>query len=141
MPADSDRFASWVQDLLSTVPNCSGDKISGHSVKATPLSWMGKDGTEFDTQSLLGHHVLVERSSALTYARDTQVAPVRKFEALLGDVRKGVSFLTLLDKATSCRRLPEAPQSRRKASFWGADETMVLSLLMKPTGCRLRASC
>ena len=90
MPADTDRFASWVRDLLSTVPNCSGDKISGHSAKATPLSCMGKAGTEFDTQSLLGHHVLAERSSALTYARDTQVAPVRKFEALLGDVRKGV---------------------------------------------------
>ena len=106
MPADTDRFASWVQDLLSTVPNCSGDKISGHSAKATPLSWMGKAGTDFDTQSLLGHHVLVERSSALTYARDTQVAPVRKFEALLGDVRKGV-FLP--ESTRQGRLVPEAP--------------------------------
>ena len=51
---------------------------------------MGKAGTDFDTQTLLGHHVLVGRSSALTYARDTQAAPVRRFEALLNDVRKGV---------------------------------------------------
>ncbi|CAE7519209.1 unnamed protein product [Symbiodinium sp. CCMP2592] len=90
VPADTDRFAAWVQDLLSTVPAYSGDKISGHSAKATPLSWMGKAGTDFDTQTLLGHHVLVGRSSALTYARDTQAAPVRKFEALIGDVRRGV---------------------------------------------------
>ena len=90
MPADTDRFASWVQDSLSTLPGYSGDKISGHSAKATPLSWMGKAGTDFGTQTLLGHHVLVGRSSALTYARDTQAAPVRRFEALLSDVRKGV---------------------------------------------------
>ena len=90
MPADTDRFASWVQDLLSMLPGYGGDKISGHSAKATPLSWMGKAGTDFDTQTLLGHHVLVGPSSALTYARDTQAAPVRRFEALLSDVRKGV---------------------------------------------------
>ena len=90
MPADTDRFANWVQDLLPTLPGYGGDKISGHSAKATPLSWMGKAGTDFDTQTLLGHHVLVGRSSALTYARDTQAAPVRRFEALLNDVRKGV---------------------------------------------------
>ena len=44
MPADTDRFANWVQDLLSTLPGYGGDKISGHSAKATPLSWMGKAG-------------------------------------------------------------------------------------------------
>ena len=86
MTADTDRFASWVRDLLSTRPNCSEVNMSGHSAKATPLSWVGRAGTDFDTRSLLGHHVLVGRSSAPTYARDTQVAPVRRFEALLGDV-------------------------------------------------------
>ncbi|CAE7316422.1 unnamed protein product [Symbiodinium sp. CCMP2592] len=106
VPADTDRFAAWVQDLLSTVPAYSGDKISGHSAKATPLSWMGKAGTDFDTQTLLGHHVLVGRSSALTYARDTQAAPVRKFEALIGDVRRGV-FLP--DSTRSGRFAPEEP--------------------------------
>ncbi|CAE7034303.1 unnamed protein product [Symbiodinium sp. CCMP2592] len=106
VPADTDRFAAWVQDLLSTVPAYSGDKISGHSAKATPLSWMGKAGTDFDTQTLLGHHVLVGRSSALTYARDTQAAPVRKFEALIGDVRRGV-FLP--DSTRSRRFAPEEP--------------------------------
>ena len=103
VPADTDRFASWVQDLLSTLPGYSGEKISGHSAKSTPLSWMGKPVTDFDTQTLLGHHVLVGRNSALTYARDTQAALVRKFEALLGDVRRGVF-------------LPDSTRSGRLAS-------------------------
>ena len=122
MPADTDRFASWVQDLLSTMPNYSGAKVSGHSTKATPLSWMGKAGTDLDTLSLLGHHVLVGRSSALTYARDTQAAPVRKFEALLGDVRRGV-FLP--DSTRSGRFVPEAsegPAVPPEGVLFGADE-------------------
>ena len=122
MPADTDRFASWVQDLLSTMPNYSGAKVSGHSAKATPLSWMGKAGTDLDTLSLLGHHVLVGRSSALTYARDTQAAPVRKFEALLGDVRRGV-FLP--DSTRSGRFVPEAsegPAVPPEGVLFGADE-------------------
>ena len=81
--------------------------LEGHSAKATPLSWMGKAGTKFDTQSLLGHHVLVGRGSALTYARDTQAAPVRKFEAFLGDVRREV-FLP--DSTRSGRFVPEVPE-------------------------------
>ena len=110
MSADTDCFASWVQDLLSTMPNYSGLRVldlEGHSAKATPLSWMGKAGTNFDTRSLLGHHVLVGRGSALTYARDTQAAPVREFEALLGDARGEVS---LPDSTRSGRFVPEAPE-------------------------------
>ena len=89
-PADTDRFAGWARDLLCNLPGYSGDRITGHSAKATALSWMGKSGTDYDTQTILGHHVLVGRKSALTYARDTQAAPVRKFESLLGDIRRGV---------------------------------------------------
>ena len=33
VPAGTDRFASWVQDLLPTLPGYSGEKISGHSAK------------------------------------------------------------------------------------------------------------
>ena len=68
---------------------------------------MGRARTNFDTQSLLGHHVLVGRDSALTYARDTQAAPVREFEALLGDARGEVS---LPDSTRSGRFVPEAPE-------------------------------
>ena len=89
-PADTDRFAGWARDLLCNLPGYSGDRITGHSAKATALSWMGKSGTDYDTQTILGHHVLVGRKSTLTYARDTQAAPVRKFESLLGDIRRGV---------------------------------------------------
>ena len=90
IPAETESFARWAQDILSNLTGYSGEKITGHSAKSTPLSWMGKAGTDYDTQTLLGHHVLVGRNSALTYARDTQAAPVRKFESLLSDVRKGV---------------------------------------------------
>ncbi|CAE7273740.1 unnamed protein product, partial [Symbiodinium sp. CCMP2456] len=88
--AETDSFAQWLQDILSALPGYSGERVTGHSAKATHLSWLGKAGTDLDTQTILGHHVLVGRNSALTYARDTQAAPVRQFEALLRDVRQGV---------------------------------------------------
>eukprot|EP00439_Symbiodinium_sp_Y106_P079703 s1845_g18.t1 len=91
--------ATFLQTLAGSQPGyktfsavClpTGCKISGHSAKSTPLSWVAKNFTDMDVQTILGHHVLVGRGSALTYARDTQAAPVRKMEEVLTDIRRGI---------------------------------------------------
>ena len=106
IPADTGRFAAWIQDILSGMPAYSGCKISGHSAKSTPLSWVAKNFTDMDVQTILGHHVLVGRGSALTYARDTQAAPVRKMEEVLTDIRRGI-FLP--DATRSGRHITGVP--------------------------------
>ena len=61
-----------------------------------------------DVQTILGHHVLAGRRSALTYARDTQAAPVRKMEEVLADIRRGIfcpTPLDLEDTSRTCRAL------------------------------------
>ena len=106
IPADTGRFAAWIQDILSGMSAYSGCKISGHSAKSTPLSWVAKNFTDMDVQTILGHHVLVGRRSALTYARDTQAAPVRKMEEVLADIRRGI-FLP--DATRSGRHITDVP--------------------------------
>ena len=90
VPAETATFTAWIAEILGTMPSFCGERITGHTAKHTLLEWMGKAGLDLDNQSLLGHHVLVGRNSALTYARDQQSSPVRKLEAMLSDVRLGV---------------------------------------------------
>ena len=96
----------YVGDSATFLQTLAGCKISGHSAKSTPLSWVAKNFTDMDVQTILGHHVLVGRRSALTYARDTQAAPVRKMEEVLTDIRRGI-FLP--DATRSGRHITGVP--------------------------------
>ena len=44
MPADTDRFASWVQDLLTTMPSYSGTKVLDIQPRPQPCRGWAKLG-------------------------------------------------------------------------------------------------
>ena len=71
----------WVHSVLK------GDVFTGHSAKATLLSWLAKWGGPSEERTTLGHHALKDRKSLATYSRDFQAGPLRLLDRMLTDVR------------------------------------------------------
>ena len=80
-----------------------GSGITGHSAKATCLSWCAKANLGMDTRTILGHHSLGGRKSVATYSRDLQSGPLKELASLLECIREGVSNPILRDLASGLR--------------------------------------
>eukprot|EP00439_Symbiodinium_sp_Y106_P043329 s8139_g5.t1 len=77
----SSNLVRWVHSVLK------GDVFTGHSAKATLLSWLAKWGGPSEERATLGHHALKDRKSLATYSRDFQAGPLRLLDRMLTDVR------------------------------------------------------
>ena len=77
----SSNLVRWVHSVLK------GDIFTGHSAKATLLSWLAKWGGSSEERTTLGHHALKDRKSLATYSRDFQAGPLRLLDRMLADVR------------------------------------------------------
>ena len=77
----SSNLVRWVHSVLK------GDVFTGHSAKATLLSWLAKWGGPSEERTTLGHHALKDRKSLATYSRDFQAGPLRLLDRMLTDVR------------------------------------------------------
>ena len=80
-PMKSSHLVRWVRGILRS------DTFTGHSAKATVLSWLAKWGGPPDDRTTLGHHVSKDRKSMATYSRDFQAGPLRVLDRMLGDIR------------------------------------------------------
>ena len=73
----SARFVTWVKALLATGGSGMGHLMTGHSAKATALSWLDKAHVSRDDSAILGHHVVKDDRTMLAYSRDHQAGPER----------------------------------------------------------------
>ena len=85
----SARFVAWVKALLATGGSGMGDLMTGHSAKATALSWLNKAHVSRDDSAILGHHVVKSDRTVLAYSRDHQAGPLRTLECVYRDIREG----------------------------------------------------
>ena len=85
----SARFVAWVKALLATGGSGMGDLMTGHSAKATALSWLDKAHVSRDDSAILGHHVVKRDRTMLAYSRDHQAGPLRTLERVYRDIREG----------------------------------------------------
>ena len=88
-PLRGDLWASWVRSILQAADPSMGVGLTGHSAKATCLSWCAKANLGMDTRTILGHHSLGHRKSAATYSRDLQSGPLKELVSLLECIREG----------------------------------------------------
>ena len=79
--SDSDigRMLRHVISATEEKPN----QVRSHSLKVTPLSWVGKFGILLAERRALGHHLDPNAVSAETYTRDSMAAPVRSLISVL----------------------------------------------------------
>ena len=84
-----DLVASWVRSILKAADPNMGSGITGHSAKATCLSWCAKANLGMDTRAILGHHSLGSRKSVATYSPDLQSGPMQELVSLLECIREG----------------------------------------------------
>ena len=54
VPIRGDLLASWVRTILQATDPNMGSGITGHSAKATCLSWCAKANLGMDTRTILG---------------------------------------------------------------------------------------
>ena len=88
-PMRGDLVASWIRSILQAADPNMGSGITGHSAKATCLSWCAKANLGMDTRTILGHHSLGGRKSVATYSRDLQSGPLKELASLLECIREG----------------------------------------------------
>ena len=83
--------SAWIRDLLKLggFKDEQRDRVSSHSLKATPLSWCAKYGLDLTTRQVLGYHSSAANTSAAHYSRDELAAPLRAFEEVLEAIREG----------------------------------------------------
>ena len=98
----SARFVAWVKALLATGGSGMGDLMTGHSAKATALSWLDKAHVSRDDSAILGHHVVKGDRTMLAYSRDHQAGPLRTLERVYREIREG-RFLPLFCAAAFAR--------------------------------------
>ena len=88
-PMRGDLVSSWIRSILGAADPNMGSGITGHSAKATCLSWCAKANLGMDTRTILGHHSLGGRKSVATYSRDLQSGPMQELVSLLESIREG----------------------------------------------------
>ena len=108
-PISNSKFALWVAAILERVCGAPPPKFTGHSGKATVLSWLAKYGIDEDSRTILGHHVGKNKMVA-TYSRDLQSGPLRKMMEVITQVREG-RFQPDLRRSSLVMRQESAPQS------------------------------
>lgn len=121
-PLTAEEGTSWLRQLLikkgfdaSALLN-----IGVHSCKATPLSFCAKWDVEKSVRRMLGYHAERGDTSVMTYSRDNMAGPLRAYELVLHDIRRGVFFpdstRSGMFKGSRAERLPslEPPQKRSR---------------------------
>ena len=88
LPISNAKFAMWVGAILESCCEVPVPRFTGHSAKATVLSWLAKYGVDEDSRTVLGHHVGKNKMVA-TYSRDLQSGPMRKMMEVLVQIREG----------------------------------------------------
>ena len=86
-PIETDEATDILRFLLSDFPDAS--KLTSHSCKETPLSWLAKAGADKSTLDFMGRHVGTISSSDV-YARGMQARPLRKFSHVIKQIYLGV---------------------------------------------------
>ena len=82
------RWSAWIRSIVSL--NTPGPLIrfTGHSAKATVLSWLSKYGVAEEARTVLGHHALPSRS-VVTYSSELLASPLRQMAMVLKCVENG----------------------------------------------------
>ena len=88
LPISNAKFAMWVAAILESCCEVPVPRFTGHSAKATVLSWLAKYGVDEDSRTVLGHHVGKNKMVA-TYSRDLQAGPLRKMMEVIAQIRDG----------------------------------------------------
>ena len=78
----------WIAAILESCCEVPVPRFTGHSAKATVLSWLAKYGVDEDSRTVLGHHVGKNKMVA-TYSRDLQSGPLRKMMEVIVQIREG----------------------------------------------------
>ena len=91
--------------------------VTGHTLKATTLSWAAKYGLDEPTRTLLGHHQLPGDKSLAAYSRDMLSRPLALYQAMLKNIRAGY-FLPALSRSGRISKLfEEGPGAAGIGSF------------------------
>jgi hypothetical protein len=61
-----------------------------HSLKATVLSWLSKDGAPLELRRIAGHHMDPSSRSVLTYSRDALLSVLVRVNKIITKIRDGV---------------------------------------------------
>ena len=78
-----------LKDMLSDVTS-EGDPLpTTHSLKATVLSWLSKDGAPLELRRIAGHHMDPSSRSVLTYSRDALLSVMVRVNKILKKIRDG----------------------------------------------------
>lgn len=91
-PLSSDEMTKWLNQILATSLGSIDPGLTSHGLKSTPLSWCSKIGLSEADRHVLGHHSMLGKRSMTVYSRDTQSAPIRRFEGVVADIRHGNFF-------------------------------------------------
>ena len=82
------RWTAWIRSIVALGTPGQVPHFTGHSAKATILSWRSKYGICEEARSVLGHHALPARS-VVTYSRELLAAPLRQLASVLKAVENG----------------------------------------------------
>ena len=91
-PLSSAEMSTWLNKILAMTLGTVEPGLTSHGLKSTPLSWCSKVGLSEEDRHILGHHSMTGKRSLVVYARDTQSAPIRRFEGVISDIRHGNFF-------------------------------------------------
>ena len=90
MGMSSTEITSAMHRILGHVlPHHSFSDFTSHSMKTTWLSTYNQWENDYDTQCLLGYHVVKGRFSAVTYSRQALAFPMRRLDKMISEIRSG----------------------------------------------------
>lgn len=78
-----------LKDMLADVTPENSQLPTTHSLKATILSWLSKDGAPFELRRIAGHHMDPASRSVLTYSRDALLSVLVRVNKILAKIRDG----------------------------------------------------
>ena len=79
-----------LKDMLSDTLK-EGDPLpTTHSLKATVLSWLSKDGAPLELRRIAGHRMDPSSKSVLTYSRDALLSVMVRIAKILHKIREGL---------------------------------------------------
>ena len=91
MGMSSTEITSAMHRILGHVlPHHTFSDFTSHSMKATWLSTYNQWENDYDTQCLLGYHMVKGRHSAVTYSRQALAIPMRRLDKMISEIRSGV---------------------------------------------------
>ena len=93
-PLSATAAGKWTREIIKNGLDGTGEDTEGqtsHALKATTLSWVAKHGSmQTYERKLLGYHIDQAEGTMHCYSRDVVSAPMRKYQAVLGDVASGI---------------------------------------------------